>query len=639
MIKGSITVFFSLVFVTIVSVLGATLESARWAGARLYLRQAADIGIRSVFADYYRPLFEDYGVLFLDETYSEGHIMTEEKLEEYLLYNLNPNYGNFLKSPFLYKGNVSEITIQDKVLAIDGRGAVFRKSACDYMKYRIPADLAEHFLEQLDFINQAEVISDFFSQIQGIRDDLSRIDETVLKINGFVEEIRQLQVLVDNICTEVTELLAIENPDEKTKKLLEDRKKTLLDTKQSIVERVEEILEKTGIYTAVSKKVVGFLEDLSDEWLSKTGIPQNIRDIVFGEIESLIMYSGGTGDIYGIEKNGSFLESILGTLENWVTEYTSGSLDVLDGIGVTVELPDLPSEIIKNFNAEALWKEFSSNSFYSLMCPDYSSLSEAQIKPFDNRAYVWERAETYSEEESFVGEVAEDIVFQEYIGQMFASYTNQDDSTSIKYETEYIIAGKYTDKDNVDAIINRLLAVREGLNLAYIMTDSQKRNEAHALAMSCLGFTGIYVGVKALEYAILAVWAFGEAMIDVRILMSGGSVPVVKGAGDWKIDLEGLLHMGEILSSAEGNGVRGGLGDWYYGDYLKLFLYMQNKDDQVLRVMDLVEANLKKNYSTAFHITNCVQKLNMKAGFESPAIFGNNYIFNRKCEISFGCSY
>ena len=474
--RGSITVFFSLVFVTIVSVLGATIESARWACARLYLRQAVDDGVRSVFADYYKPLFEEYGVLFLDETYGQDTVMVEEKLEEYLLCNLNPNYGELFRRSFLYKGAVTDTLVTDKVLAIDGMGTVFRKSAYEYMKYRIPANFVESFLEQLDFINQAEVIRDFFSQIQRIQKDLSKIDEVVLEINGFIEEIRRLKQSIEELAIEVNELLVIKNPHKAKKKLLEDRKEELLAAKQNTVELVMKILEDSGIYEEVTERVNVYLRGLADAWMGKLDISQNIRDIVLDEIESLLTYSGGKGDIYGIEKNKTALENIQNRLSIWVNDYTTGGLDALNGIGITLDLPELlPDEVIKGFNAEELWSEFCSNGFYSLICPDYVNLSEAIMKPFDNRAYVWERAEECSDDEPIVGGVATDIVFQEYIKQMFASYTTQEESTAIKYETEYIIVGNCVDKDNIDAIIGRLLIVREGLNLVHIMCDSQKK--------------------------------------------------------------------------------------------------------------------------------------------------------------------
>jgi len=634
--RGSITVFFSLIFVTIVSVLATTLESARWACTKLYMRQAAEDAVRSVFADYYRPLFEEYGVLFLDETYGSGECMVEEKLKEYISCNLNPNYGRLKADPFLYKSNMTEASVENKVSATDGMGAVFRRAACEYMKYRLPADFAKEFLAELDFFNRAEEVRNFFSQIQSIQKDLSEIDETVIRINDLIEDIRVLQQDATDIAAEVNELLLLKEPDKKQKKLLEDSTDALLGTKKSIMGAVEHILDSSGVYEKLAESVCTYLRGLADEWLSNN-VSQNIKDIVLGEIDSLITYSGGNGDVYGIERNKDFLEGILEQLYMWSEDCTSGEFAGLDGI--ELELPNLISTGFKAFDVKKLWSEFCSDGFYSLICPGYGGLSDAIIEPFANRAYVWERAELYSEKESLVETATEGLVFQEYIERKFADFMNNKENTAIKYETEYIIAGKSVDRENIDSVIGRLLAVREGLNLIYLICNSQKKNEAHALAVACVGFTGVYVGVKALEYLILTVWALGEAMLDVRILMSGGSVPVVKGEGDWKLELDRLTSIGSVLSSVTAPIASGDIGYWCYGDYLHVFLYMQNKDEQVLRVMDLIEANIKKKYSTAFRMTNCVKGLRIKSEFNAKPVFVNNSFFDRECQIDYGYSY
>lgn len=635
--RGSITVFFSLVFVTIVSVLATTLESARWACTRLYIRQASEDAVRSVFADYHKPLFEEYGVLFLDETYGSGEGMVEEKLKEYIACNLNPNYGRLKADSFLYKSSMTAASVENKVAATDGMGAVFRRAACDYMKYRLPADFAEEFLAQLDFIGRADEVKEFFDRINRIQSDLDKIDKVVIKINDLIESIRGFQQSAADIAVEVNKLLKIKEPDEKQKKLLEETKELLLVTKQDIVNAVEQIIENSGIYEEVTEKVSEYLCGLADEWLNNN-VSESIRSIVLAEIESLLIHSGGKGDIYGIEKNCGMAEGILEQLYLWAEDYTTGSFSDLDRI--QIELPEMIKDAFwEAFDVEELWSEFYSNGFYSLICPGYDRLSEAVIEPFENRGYVWERAELYKEDSTVIQAATDALIFQEYIKRSFANYANVKANTAIKYETEYIVAGKSMDKDNIDAVIGRLLAIREGLNLVYLMCDSQKKNDAHALAMECIGFSGVYVGVKVLEYTILAVWALGEAMLDVRILMSGGSVPVVKGTGDWNLELSSLTDIGSILGSVAAPGVGTGLGDWCYEDYLHVFLYMQNKDEQVLRVMDIIEANIKKNYSTAFRVTNCVQSLRIKAGFDTSPVFANNSIFNRECEIDFGYSY
>lgn len=42
----------------------------------------------------------------------------------------------------------------------------------------------------------------------------------------------------------------------------------------------------------------------------------------------------------------------------------------------------------------------------------------------------------------------------------------------------------------------------------------------------------------------MTVWALGEALADVRCLLEGGKVPLVKSSSQWKLDLQGLLDLG-----------------------------------------------------------------------------------------------
>ena len=62
--SGQITVFLSMILLCIAALLCALMESARTAGARCYLRIAADSALDSVLAGYHRGLWEDYRVLF-----------------------------------------------------------------------------------------------------------------------------------------------------------------------------------------------------------------------------------------------------------------------------------------------------------------------------------------------------------------------------------------------------------------------------------------------------------------------------------------------------------------------------------------------------------------------------------------------
>lgn len=64
--RGEITVFLSLTLVCILSLFMGLLESARTAGARLYLTMAANSAMASVMSQYNRNLWDMYHLLFLE---------------------------------------------------------------------------------------------------------------------------------------------------------------------------------------------------------------------------------------------------------------------------------------------------------------------------------------------------------------------------------------------------------------------------------------------------------------------------------------------------------------------------------------------------------------------------------------------
>lgn len=63
---GQITVFFSLIMMCMFAFFCVILESARTAGARLYLQTAASSAMDSVFSQYHRKLWDTYRVLFAE---------------------------------------------------------------------------------------------------------------------------------------------------------------------------------------------------------------------------------------------------------------------------------------------------------------------------------------------------------------------------------------------------------------------------------------------------------------------------------------------------------------------------------------------------------------------------------------------
>ena len=60
--RGSMTATLGLVMLVILSLLAATLRSARIAAGRVALASGTEQGLYSLFAEYDRTLFEEYGL-------------------------------------------------------------------------------------------------------------------------------------------------------------------------------------------------------------------------------------------------------------------------------------------------------------------------------------------------------------------------------------------------------------------------------------------------------------------------------------------------------------------------------------------------------------------------------------------------
>ena len=126
-LRGEITVFLSLILVCVFSLMMGLLESARTAGARLYLQMAADSALFSVMSQYNRNLWDRYRLLFL-----------EYEAEEDLLASFEQYLGFYLEQDQFYPARLEAAEITELVKAGDAGGAFLEREILSYIQYRLP---------------------------------------------------------------------------------------------------------------------------------------------------------------------------------------------------------------------------------------------------------------------------------------------------------------------------------------------------------------------------------------------------------------------------------------------------------------------------------------------------------------------
>ena len=204
---------------------------------------------------------------------------------------------------------------------------------------------------------------------------------------------------------------------------------------------------------------------------------------------------------------------------------------------------------------------------------------------------------------------------------------------SLDYELEYILEGHASDRENLETVASKLLMVRFVPDYAYIQTDPEKKAEAEAVALTLCTVIGLPELAEGAAQGILLAWAYGEAIMDIRTLVSGGKVPLVKNAEDWKLSLSGLMQLGsagENVAADSGKDMESGLT---YREYLRMLLFLKSQDEVGMRTLDMIEQNLKIRYGqTFFQADACISRVefhstcNLRRGimYDFPTYFGYN---------------
>lgn len=226
--------------------------------------------------------------------------------------------------------------------------------------------------------------------------------------------------------------------------------------------------------------------------------------------------------------------------------------------------------------------------------------------------------------ERFQGNVINDQWFHAYLLEHCVNakevlLQEKQEGVWLSYELEYILAGKGNDLENLKAVVNRLLLLREGANYAYLMTDEAKKQEAYVLAAIVAGLTLMPEIVEALQQVILLAWAYGESVIDIRSLLQGGKVALAKTSDSWKLPLAQLfflrLHLDKYDEGIDENGLD-------YEGYLRMLLSVMGRQDKCMRGLDVIEGCIRKTQlGKCLYVDQCVDGFSMKAEFGYSSVF------------------
>ena len=196
--------------------------------------------------------------------------------------------------------------------------------------------------------------------------------------------------------------------------------------------------------------------------------------------------------------------------------------------------------------------------------------------------------------ESYADDFWDELFFHEYIMSYTGHYGEENSGSAyekkfgLAYETEYLLAGKAKDIDNLKAVAGQILAIRGGANLIALMQDEGKKQYVQILAFSMASLLGIPEAEEVLEELLKIIWAMAEALYDVTILLQGGRIPVIKQPEEWHYSMENALNF--VRPETGQTKITNGLS---YEDYLRILLCFHGKEELTMRMADVMEMNIR----------------------------------------------
>lgn len=291
-----------------------------------------------------------------------------------------------------------------------------------------------------------------------------------------------------------------------------------------------------------------------------------------------------------IQNQSSFDASIIDqALKKIKEEQSMGSAGVVTSIKKIDEIKQTNVDTYKNEkNILDVIKEIQKKGILTLVMEDTSQLSEKEMN-LSKMVSKRELAEAYNPklEES---DWYDRVLFQQYLLTYMSNY-RENKKHSISYEVEYLLGGKASDIENMKAVVNQLLGIREAANFLYLMNHPAKVKEAYALAVAIAGISVNPLVIEAVKLAILSAWAFAESILDIRTLLTGGEISILKSDNTWTLDLEGISTIGEGYAKAKN--AKDGL---CYQEYLGILLLLKEDNTLAKRSLDMQELTVRERY-------------------------------------------
>lgn len=604
----------------------------------------------------------------------------EGKLWNYMQYNLDTDKElYFSDSADLYGITGNGVSVDRLISATEHGGLLWQDMAVDYEKYAKPINLAAEYLGFEETNKEAQAVQEISDKIVECTEQILKINNKVRVLVGLVDGIkcpetgidyskieteenfikkfcpfeptydnlRINQILLSSIISKevVNPLLNLEKAEKyiRTGQLKEAEAEIYSISKLAgeCLRRIENT-DMIGKFVEVDMQALKESLDEADELIHSNSeyLSDEVLEGLAEEIVQIEQYREVMAEeVCDVAAISSAVMRSRAVLEQIVYEISMINVSG-DAETVLEQLIQLRATI-KSYSFEGLEFNYSSlgissedtslldalsdfleNGILAIVLPDGKDVSSVAVPRLpDSASNVCGKTKDTSlltAGGDSVSLLAKNIIYTEYVMDNFASFMDEDGGTVINYEVEYIICGENTDKKNLTETVMRIAALRSGVNMVYLLTDSDKKSEAYTLAASMAGATAIEPVIRLLQYTIMYVWSFAEGLSDVRRLFAGEKIELMKTEDTWNLSFDKLLSH-DFSNKSDGKN-KNGLD---YEMFLRILLYLESDSFKAAYTMDLVEFYMIVNYDKEFRLKDYIYGMEISTAYRLKGLSGS----------------
>lgn len=677
--RGSVTVFLCLMSGAVMLLIVSLISVMRFRWEKTHIVRSANISTQAEFSKFYRPLYDNYRMFYYIET-DDG--LLEAGINGYFIKNQRD-------MPKLLALTLSDTCITDKKYAVDGNSYNVKKQMTEAVKYALGEKVFDEAVGK-GINNEAaagntEILEETAEDIDNIKEEA----ETEAKVLELLKSVEGVSVsggdikcadhfVKEGISGEVDPFNAGVDSD-----IIWNKTKNKYTDIMKLPQKLKKIAEKrcsggSAVFPAAEiKEWKNMLAKVREMTVYARNTASEINSRVGEFNESKMICNTVTFEMY-LNDNIHILDKALkfadidkpSCKDEWKS-YKNMVEDVIELLGKyhvkelrfdysTLKIKKQPDprkgvgrkvggtlnlllEDDKRLSTKAVNE---SDIYYKLMKEDASGKADTAIDlnmgGANKEEYMFDdNADCLGQ---FVGDcrnaglkqadsnIPESVGVSLYIDMFFECFLTDksigDCDKVLDYEREYIIAGKGSDEQNLSKTAGEILMLRTGMSMVHILSDYEKRNKAYIAAASIVGFTGMDAMVRIVQYSIIAAWAYEDACVDVALLLAGKKVPYIKNNASMNVSFAEMPLFGRELIKKkimESDCVKG----MDYDDYINALLLARKTDLKTCRAMDIIQYNIKKNYSGRFSFQDALYaaavKISCSKPFESSAVVSYSY--------------